>query len=431
MPKERSTFALGLTVIIMALLFFGIVLKIGTRGLGQAEPFVVRFEHSQQLPLLKVGAPVICGVEHVGQIDRIDLAEVPVKGKDRTELMVEVFCHVQKRVGLRRDATIVAEGPVLGAAGNIVIVDRGNSAESASPDVPLVGKARGFGPTLAMLSSEFDAANEQSLLAKIHESIDDLNQITTNVSRELDAQRQAVLMAKLHEVADHINDATRFIRDEFEPGRDGKIMAKIHTGVDSLNDTLAAAEGMLTDMREPLQDTIENVREVSHTLDTGITKPLARQLDVEEADSLLAKIHASFDRVNASLADLNVVTDASREVLALNKDKLSLLITNVKETTDHLRAASKDLRRNPWKLLYTPRPEEVREFNVHDAARDFSEAATRLDDSMLMLRALVEARGGAIPADDPQLQEIRSSLEEAFNKFSRAEEALWKKLQVP
>ncbi len=116
--------------------------------------------------------------------------------------------------------------------------------------------------------------------------------------------------------------------------------------------------------------------------------------------------------------------------MVLNKDHINHVIRDLTETAAHLKSAGKDLRRNPWRLFYRPSLEKTRQLNIFDAAREFSEAAARLDDSATQLAALMESRDGGVLVDDPELQAIRLRLRETFEDYSRAEEALWKQLEV-
>jgi uncharacterized protein YPO0396 len=117
-------------------------------------------------------------------------------------------------------------------------------------------------------------------------------------------------------------------------------------------------------------------------------------------------------------------------VVVLNEDRLNQLMLNLNETAVHLKSAGKDLRRNPWRLFYRPSLEETKQLNIFDAAREFAEAASRLDDSATQLSALMKSHDGTVPADDPDLAKIRERLKQTFEDYTRAEEALWKQLDV-
>jgi chromosome segregation ATPase len=215
-----------------------------------------------------------------------------------------------------------------------------------------------------------------------------------------------------------------------DPNSRAALLGKLELALDTVNSSLASVNGMLTENRPTIKAAMDNIKETSDTLNTGITKTIAKELDAASPQSLMAKIHASVEKMGQSLVDLNKITSAAGEVVALNKDNLNNILANFKETSDHMKAATKDLRRNPWRLLYRPTLEETKELNIFDAARAFAEAATRLDDATSKLKALSDARGGRLSPDDPQLKTIRADLQNTFDKFNEAEAALWKNLNV-
>jgi len=336
---------------------------------------------------------------------------------------------------------------LLGGAGMLVIKDRGVSAKKVRPDRVIIGKQGGgfFAITdalgqqldedrpdslLALIKTQLNPQDATSLLAKLHKSMDDLNAVTARVSAQLDAKEKSNLLAKLHSILDNVNAATGFLKAQLDADQDAAMLAKLHVSLDTLNRGLDTIVKMLEENREPLTATVESVRNTAKTLETRIAEQIARELDTSNAASLLAKIHVGVDRLNQSLEDINAITDTGREVVVLNEDRLNAMVANFKATSDHLKGAAKDIRRNPWRLLYRPTLVETKQLDIFDAARAFSEAATELDDAVIQLDALAKSEGGAVPSDDAQLVEIRERLAGTFEKFTQAEKALWKQLNV-
>ncbi|HEY3245043.1 MAG TPA: hypothetical protein VGM03_17005 [Phycisphaerae bacterium] len=462
MPKQRNAFRLGLTVLIMFALLFGTILFIGGSDWGlNATRFVVRFPTSVPLPQeIKPGAQVFCGLQEVGKVLDVRFREVTEPRDALTqpsprgragappapELYTYLTVRVDSSVGLRRDCRITARGPLLGGSGTLQIDNRGVAAEPVAQDMVVDGAAAGtFDAALDMLSGELDprnqrgllalvkvqldAADDRSMLFKLHKSLDDVNAMTAGLSHEINPAQREALLAKLHGVLDNINLATGYLRDELQPGRDAALLGKVHAGLDALNDGLRQAVNILASNRPSIDRTIASVERTADTLDRKIAAPIAEELDAQNPKALLAEVHASFDRLNTTLSDVNVVTDKLRGVVVLNNDQLNRIFANVKETSDHLKAASKDLRLNPWKLLAKPGPFDPQPPPIVEAARDFSEAAANLDDALAQLKAITEARGGRVPADDPVLSQVRARLDATFQKFSAAESALWKQVE--
>jgi hypothetical protein len=197
-----------------------------------------------------------------------------------------------------------------------------------------------------------------------------------------------------------------------------------------MNAGLAQAVELLTESRNPIHETLLSVQSTADRLDVGISKPIAEQLDMSNPVSLLAKVHLAVGRVNESLVDLNAITGQTRRTMELNLDRIDKVMGNFKEGSDHLRAGLKEIRRNPWRLLYTPTPSEAKQESILAAARDFSEAARQLDDAVVRLKVLAESQHTQVPGDDEELVEVRAMLTDTFSKFTEAEQALWRELDV-
>ncbi len=460
MTKQRSNFTLGLTVVIILGTAFAVALFIGARQpWGESTRLLtVRFAHTLAVPTLKTGAAITFVGQSVGSIRSMWLSPAEYKdektGTTRKMLFLYVQGDVQKRVDLRADCSIVPEGPILGGAGTLRIEDHGKSDRPLGPDQVVEGKGMGGfaavtdqlndigdlvareldanqpNSLMAMIRTQLDASKSDGMVAKIVKSLGDLNAITASVRDQLDPTKEKVLLHKLHLTLDHINGITGELRNQMDPNSRTAVLGKVEVALDTLNQSLENVNGILSENRTAIRSTMENVKATSETLNNGIVKSIAGQLDPARPDSLMAKVHGAIDRMGQSLTDLNRVTATTGEVVALNKDNLNSILANFKETSDHMKAATKDLRRNPWRLLYRPTLEETKELNIFDAARAFSEAATRLDDSTSRLKALLDSKGGTIPSDDPQLKTIRAEIQKTFEKFNEAEAALWKNLNI-
>ncbi|HUU84876.1 MAG TPA: hypothetical protein VM243_15360 [Phycisphaerae bacterium] len=448
MARQRSEFSLGLWVIVVLVLFVAVVIFIGERGWGQAyRSYTVRFPVTYSLPdEIKAGAQVFCGGAMIGRVHKARLQQVEEDGA-AASLYVYLDVGVSDVVELRSDCIIVARGPLLGGGGKLIIADPGRDGRVLEEGTVIDGSPAGsFNQAMDYLNAELDpdnpvgllaavkgqldASDAGSIIAKVHASLDDLNAITQNVSRQVNPAERDVLIDKLHTVLDNVNAATAQLRAQVQSDADGTLLAKMHTVLDSANAGFQEVTGLLAEERQPIHDTLQSVQRTVDLVEHEIAEPIASELDRANAKSLLNQVHASFDKINASLGDLQVVTDHTRTLVTLNEERVNRLMTNLGETAAHLKSASKDLRRNPWRLLYRPSLEETKQLNIFDAAREFSEAAARLDDSATQLAALMKSHDGSIPADDAQLAEIRQRLQQTFEDYGRAEEALWKQLDV-
>lgn len=448
MPTERNAFRLGLMAIVVFVLLFGSLMFIGGTSFEQREEIVVWIAHDQKLPRVKVGAPIICGPQQVGSVIGVSMIEAPAEDNPAVTdfLYFEFRGRVNTSLGLRADCRIVVEGPLLGENGQLTIENRGTSSSPATPDTPIYARAAGFASELAMITAEFDQQDPHSLLsqiksqmdpamprsmvAKLHRSLDDLNAMSGHLSQAVDPTRREGLLAKIDSVLNHLNAVTAALRDEFEAGNEEALLAKAHGGLDLLDQGLAAIVEMVAENRPGITSTVEHIEHAAVVLDQEIVGPVADELDRDRAESLLTKLHESFDQLGESLADVGVAAEKARSVAVLSHDRLVTLIDNAKEASAHIKALTKDLRRAPWRLIHKPTDAETKEAAILGATREFAEASAYLDDSIKQLESLADVKGGQVLQDDPTLMAARERLEAALSKFGGAEEALWELLDV-
>ncbi|MGB2615217.1 MAG: MlaD family protein [Phycisphaerae bacterium] len=129
------------------------------------------------------------------------------------------------------------------------------------------------------------------------------------------------------------------------------------------------------------------------------------------------------------LRDLRDVAADAKQLVALNKGEIAQTLQNFRETSEHLKATAKEVRRAPWRLLARPDKAEVESLNLYDAARAFASAATDLDALADTLQAMIEAKEKGVQLDPETLQAMLKRLEETFTRYEDAETALWQEFE--
>jgi len=155
-------------------------------------------------------------------------------------------------------------------------------------------------------------------------------------------------------------------------------------------------------------------------------KPLATPETPMHISGLFQEVMSD---IQAAAKNIKEVSDVVRGLITDNRDNLDEFIDNLAHTSLNLKAASEEIRRNPWRLLHKPSDKEQRSANLYDAARAFSLGAAELDQAVAKLTTLAKRHPTGLPADDPQVKRVRKRVEEAFEKFKKAEEALYKELK--
>ncbi len=421
MPRKRDTFKLGIAVIAMAFLLVSCLLFIGG-GLFVTEQgvLIVRFRPGGSMPEISEDSVVTYFGQKVGLV----VSTAFVEDGDAEDLttpeqqFLEVQVALYEDLGLRQDCAVVASGPPLGGIGMLEILNRGSSPKLLEPSQPIFGQVAGFQATLDMITRELDERNAEGLVSLI--------------KGQLDAEDERSLVVKVHKSLAHINTLTASLARELDREQDDVFLAKIHTSVDLINCSLAEVADLVEQNRSKIDSTIASAASATGKLDTGVMDVLARELELDSDPevTLLTKVHDAFTGLNESLADLNVVTDGAKEIVVLNKDRISEVVENVTTASRHLERGIHDLELHPWKLIFEPSVGEKRELHMLNVAREFAEAAADLDDSTSRLRSLLDVHEGGMRSDDPSLAEIRARLLETARKFGEAEQALWAELKV-
>jgi ABC-type transporter Mla subunit MlaD len=440
MPGRKDTFQVGVVALASVAIFFALLLWISRGVSGATQTLTVRFESSSSMPTLAPGSDVIVGGQKVGKVSSAALRKErrrdAATGRDVEAFFVYVTAEIQAQLELRSDCRVIAEGPPLGGDG-VMKIDLGDSGERLKPGQVIIGsEPAGFAAVLASLQAEFDAADPRSLLGQIKTQLDpeqklsllgrlsqsmsDLNAITASLSRQLAADQKASLMARVQEIADNISTATAALRSEFGSEKPEVLLGKIHLAMDAINEGLSGMNRILRTNEPALQRTVAHVETAAGNI--------AAQTDASRKDSLMAHFAEAGAQLNRTLADINAVTAAGRDVMVLNQENISRMLVNFKEASDHLKSGVKYVLRHPWRLLNPPSTTEIRQLAVFDAARNFADAATRIDDAASQLRALAELNNGSIPSDHPELLRLEGELKQTQEKYRQAESDLWRQL---
>jgi ABC-type transporter Mla subunit MlaD len=437
MSSKKNAYQVGLVTIVVAAVFFATLLWVSQRVGGDMQSISVRFKSSPSMPTLVPGSMILVGGQKAGKITSAELtASESADASGAKQYFVIIKADISSFLQLRSDCEVIAEGPPLGGDG-VLKIDTGK-ADTLLPAGQMIEGAEpaGFGAVLASLSGEFDGDDPSSLLGQIKAQLDpnaevslmaklllsmkDVNAMTASLNHELASDQKATLLAKLRDVADNISATTGAMRAEFDGQKPEVMLSKIHLAMDTLNATLTTMRGVLQTNEAPINHTFASIETSARNI--------AEQTDAGRPDSLMAHFKKAGETLNKSLADVQQVTDTTRGIMVMNKDNINRMLANFKETSDHVKNGMKYVLRHPWRLLNEPKPAEIQQQALFDAARSFAEAAARIDDASAKLRSLSDLRKEKIAGDDPELLKIQEELQKTRENYQKAESALWEKL---
>jgi ABC-type transporter Mla subunit MlaD len=395
MNQDRNAFKAGLFILVSVAMIIAVV--VGIKGFSRLiEPNQVRiavFKLTDDVGGLNLGDDVRVGGLKVGAVRRIEIEPDPKN--EAGEARVVVTFHMPRRLVLRDGASVAVQSTLTGSAW--LNLDSLGAGKPLGADVALVGKAGTF-TVLANAAKELGPEIEA-------------------IAKDI----RGVTLPKIGRTADNAAQLAADLRGKLEG-----IVQRYNTVTVRLDEVLTHARDLLGDSKGDLRSTFANVNSATGTLKEKLPSVM------EKMDGVLAKVNASLDSVQTALGDLSKtaenakdLTGGARSLLVGNKGKINNIIASVKAAGDNLKAATSEVRRSPWRLLYKPRPNEMANLNLFDAARQFAEGASDLNDASIALRdALNDSK-----ADPAQVQKLVDRLDQSFAGFKKVEDDLWQQVK--
>ncbi len=422
MAKKHDTFRLGVAVIIMFTLLLALIMFISGSQFNAPDtsPLRVRIASGGTIPQLSIGSLVMYLGQSVGQVTAIDFVEDvdPIDSTITDRSFLEVSADVRTDLGLRKDCRVTASGPPLGGKGTLTILERGIDSATYSQDKPIYANVRGFDAALDMIAKEFNPNVPDSLLGSI--------------KVQLNVNDKKSLVAKIHTSLDDLNDMTQSLTAELSEKVDGHILYKVHASLDKLYSSLSQVDTVVKENSQPINQSVLSMQSAMTTFDKDIATVLSKELELKSKSdqSMLTTIKEAFAKLNDSMSEIKTLSKEAKDVIVLNKDRIGEIVENAAEASAHLKQGVKDIKTHPWKVLFKPSDAERRELHIFNTAREFADAAAGLDDATSRLQSLLKAYDGNIATDDPNLQKINDALIAASEKFTQAEQALWDAMKI-
>jgi phospholipid/cholesterol/gamma-HCH transport system substrate-binding protein len=412
MTIESNPFKAGLFMIASFILALAVFFAITGQSFvgGKLVRYTVSFPLAENVSGLQAGADVRLGGLRVGSIDTIDIDTT-----DGIGAIVVVFDLPAEHL-LRTDAVVQVEAVLTGTSVlNVTSLGRG---EPVAQGGIIQGRGAPLNRAIAGL-----ADTSQELTGAIRDV------------RENTVPRVNRAMESADELFGQAGQAVERVRITFEQADQlvREVRGNVAPAVDRYNQVADNAAGAMQELREVLGDTksdvrqsAANVREATSTLRDRlpeIADKLATSMD--DLRATLARTGALIDEATATMTSAKQAVGSVQSVVSGNRARIDEIVRSVNVTTSNLAAASAEIRAAPWRLLYRPKPGEVANQNLYDAARQFAEGARHLHDSAMALRD-----AAADPnADAEAIRRKLEALDATFTKFDRVEKELWERVR--
>jgi ABC-type transporter Mla subunit MlaD len=368
------------------------------KGLGRFnQPIALRsvsFMLTDNIGGLRVGDDVRVGGLKVGVVKSIDLIDRPDGNSS-----ILVWFTIPSRIDLHKNAHIVVETNVTGPS-DLNIDNLGSGALLASND-----SLSGSPGTLANLLA---AAGQ--VMPEVRDAVRDVRtQTVPRINATIDTFKQTGASA---------TDLVKALRARLDP-----IIERYYGVADTARQALSEIRDVFGESKSDFKGTVRNLNEATATVNQKLP-PIMDKIDsaLTKAQGTVQSINEALEDVKKTVANTRDITASGRSVISGNKSKLEAMIASLKTTGDNLKAASSEIRRSPWRLLYKPGPGEVANLNLYDSARQFAEGANSLSDAATALRDALHDPN----TDKAKLQSLVQQLDKSFANFNEVETELWK-----
>lgn len=378
---------------IAAGIFFGIT---GTSALRESnKDYSVVFDLDEDVNGLAVGSDVRIGGFIVGSVKSVDVADA-----DGERPTIHVGFRMPAKYPIREDATLIVQAGVTGLV-NLNITALGTrTAALATAAKPLDGAPSG----LAVALSSFA-------------------QIGSEATQTLQAWRPrgSAALDQVKVTAASADQTIQQVRSKIDPAYD-----KFAGVADSTKGAMASLDEILGGGKSDIRTTLANLRGATNTVNEKL--PML----VDQVSDVIGHLKVTLDKTNGAIEDARAIASNGKDITASvrtlitgNRSRFEEIIKSLSFAGNNLAAASSEIRRSPWRLLYKPSEGEVANQNLYDATRQFAEASRKLQDSSMALRDTL----GTGQANKEDVQAMLDKLDADFANYKRVESTLWERVQ--
>ena len=222
----------------------------------------------------------------------------------------------------------------------------------------------------------------------------------------------------LARVKEFVEDAKRWVA-EWGP--------KVTSALDAANVAVKNLDGGIDDARKFIATGQKTLDENRPRIDSIIKN--ADEAMAKINDKVVKEIEDALARANGALQGFRETGEKLNALVAEQTPEIRLTLANLRLASDQLKLTMAEIRRNPWRVLYSPGKKELEQELVYDAARSFAQASSDLNAASASLEAVMAAaKASNQPVDAAQVKFLTDSMNDAFKRYRAAEEQFRKRL---
>lgn len=393
-----------------------VVVSGAQKRLAATKSYIIRFSLADGASGIKIDSPVTLGGQEVGRVTGIHFE----KGAEGAISAVDVKIAVRSELVLHEDAWAFLEKPLLGSMSSINFSRLGDQGPALTADAMLMGVVAppgfltqaGYGPD--------QIRQVKLIISDASEAVSKINRIADRLEKEVDPNLKSVRQA--------IDDLTA-ITSEWRTKspqwtqRVDSVLAKADEASDQFKPIARQADAVVTDAGVAIRDFRTMLEENRAALSRAVNN--AEEGMAHFKTETLGYMDDTFKTSKQAAENVKDSTERFQAMVKEEVPNIQRMLANFRLASDQIKLVGIEVRRNPWRLLYTPKTKELDSELFYDAARTYAEAVSDLRSASEALQAI---SAGPNPAGHETIDHVKTRLEEAFKKYQVAEKDLLKKM---
>ena len=422
--RQRNNTIAGFFVLIAIIGFVATVVTLSDLGtFASTQTLRIAIPLDIGVPGVKVGSDVMVGGMSVGKVTAM-VGEL--NRPDDPRFIVSVTIPAEYEI--RADAFAGMVVPLIGGATAIDIAPLGVNGPALDSRFFKDGGTiqGGYAPSLLLKTAGIgpeDLQRVKDILRRVDGISEDVREITAFARTAVNEDGPRIVEA-VRSAVDHLNAIiagarekwpqwseriARIIEDVQATTERGPTLAeKAQTILSNVDDGVGEVRTLVADVTPNVKETAGHVAEVARwTREKG-----------------LARFEGILDQADKGLATATDTFTLLNENLTTEMPQISRILANLRLSSDNLKLATIEIRSEPWRLLYTPSKDEVKQSLLHDAVRTYAAAVSDLEASVVSLKALHDRYGPDLDPESELVQRALSEFETRFERYQK-EEKRW------
>jgi len=395
-PAIKTVFFLLSGVVLFALVAL-VLLKLDL--FATRTPYVVSFHIQDGVNGLSQGAEVQVGGMARGRVTQIN----PVLSSSGELDSINVLIDMDSSVQIYKDAQVLRIMTLLGSTATLNFVALGSQGE-ALPANSMIQATPSSG-VLASILGPYNAT-------KANKVIDDFVAFSAFLASIPNDYK-----VKVVPLLDNAGTVVSDLRTDYTDWR-----TKVSTALGSAETSMVKLDASMTDVKGILERNAPKIDTTIASLDTASASANDalkhfNQETIPLVDSALRHGESAVDSFGKSV-------DIVHTLLLERSPDIAEMLSNLRTSAAQLKLASMEVRRSPWKILYTPNSDEIAHENLYESARSFAMAAGDLRAAGESLRLVIERDPGRYEADVKFREAVQAMVLDALAKYELAQQKL-------